>query len=129
MTTATAAISLMRPEALAPASEKDSDAALVRRFLDDRYPLAFAELIRHHERPVFRLAASVIGPGHEDAPEDLTQEIFVHVYHKISGFRFASRFSTWLYRVAYRKAIDALTSARPFSGTCRPRTATRWATP
>ena len=60
MTTSSAAISLMRPGAMAPASEKDSDAALVRRFLDDRDPLLFAELIRHHERPVFRLAASLL---------------------------------------------------------------------
>ena len=102
----------MRPQAAAPASEKDADAALVRRFLDGRDPFVFAELIRNHERPVFRLAASVLGPGHEAAAEDLTQEIFVHVYHKLSGFRFASRFSTWLYRVAYRKAIDEKRKAR-----------------
>ena len=90
----------------------DEDATLVREFLDGGDPMIFAELIRRYERPVFRLTASVLGPGFEAAAEDLTQEIFVHVFHKLSTFRFASRFSTWLYRVAYRKAIDEKRKAR-----------------
>jgi RNA polymerase sigma-70 factor (ECF subfamily) len=31
--------------------------------------------------------------------EDLTQEIFIHVYHKIGGFRGESTMTTWLHRV------------------------------
>ena len=90
----------------------DEDAKLVRLFLRDRDPMVFSELVRKHERPVFRLVASVLGPGFVTAAEDPTQEIFVHVYHKLGGFRFAARFSTWLYRVAYRKAIDEKRKAR-----------------
>ena len=61
---------------------------------------------------MFRLVASILGPGHSADAEDLTQDIFIHVYHKLDGFRFASRFSTWLYRIAYRKAIDEKRRAR-----------------
>ena len=109
-----ASIAQMRPGLQRPAASKqvDVDARLVRLFLEDRDPAVFAELVRKHERPVFRLVASVLGPGFVSAAEDLTQEIFVHVYHKLGGFRFAARFSTWLYRVAYRKAIDEKRKAR-----------------
>lgn len=98
----------------------DPDILLVRRFLEDPDPLAFAELVRRHEGPVLRLCSSILGPGFEADAEDLAQEIFVHVYHSLTGFRFASRFSTWLYRVAYRKAIDRKRLARfsrPHAGT------------
>ena len=109
-----ASIAQMRPGLQRPAASKqvDVDARLVRLFLEDRDPAVFAELVRKYERPVFRLVASVLGPGFVSAAEDLTQEIFVHVYHKLGGFRFAARFSTWLYRVAYRKAIDEKRKAR-----------------
>jgi RNA polymerase sigma-70 factor (ECF subfamily) len=91
---------------LAAQEPADPDEVLVRRFLRDRDPAAFAALARRHEAPVFRLVASILGPGHEADAEDVAQEIFIHVYHRLSSFRFRSRFSTWLYRVAYRKAID-----------------------
>ncbi len=109
-----ASIAQMRPRlgGLASPKRADVDAELVRLFLQDRDPSVFAELVRKYERPVFRLVASVLGPGFVTAAEDLTQEIFVHVYHKLGGFRFAAQFSTWLYRVAYRKAIDEKRRAR-----------------
>ena len=111
-----ASIAQMRPglesQTRTVAKTIDEDAELVRLFLQDRDPAVFSELVRKHERPVFRLVASVLGPGFVSAAEDLTQEIFVHVYHKLGGFRFAARFSTWLYRVAYRKAIDEKRKAR-----------------
>ena len=90
----------------------DEETELIRLFLEQRDPLLFAQLVKKYERPVFRLAASVLGPGFDSAAEDLTQEIFVHVFHQLGSFRFASRFSTWLYRVAYRKAIDEKRKAR-----------------
>ena len=106
-------VSFMRPRDRGLGfANRDQDAEPVRLFLENRDPTLFSELVRKYERPVFRLSASVLGPGFESAAEDLTQEIFVHVFHKLGTFRFASRFSTWLYRVAYRKAIDEKRKAR-----------------
>ncbi|MBK8188434.1 MAG: sigma-70 family RNA polymerase sigma factor [Cellvibrio sp.] len=38
--------------------------------------------------------------------EDLVQETFLRAYLSLSGFNAQSRFSTWLYRIAYNLAID-----------------------
>jgi RNA polymerase sigma-70 factor (ECF subfamily) len=38
--------------------------------------------------------------------EDLQQETFLRAYLSLAGFNAQSRFSTWLYRIAYNLAID-----------------------
>lgn len=38
--------------------------------------------------------------------EDLAQEIFLHIFRKLSSFRHRSSFSTWLYRIAINKCND-----------------------
>jgi len=42
---------------------------------------------------------------HQDSA-DLTQAIFIKVFQKISSFKFQSKFSTWLYRVAFNQTIN-----------------------
>ena len=41
----------------------------------------------------------------EDA-EEVTQEVFLIIYRKLSGFRFESSFKTWVYRIAVNCAIN-----------------------
>ena len=38
--------------------------------------------------------------------EDATQDVFLLAYRKLATFRGDSSFSTWLYRLAYNRAID-----------------------
>jgi RNA polymerase sigma-70 factor (ECF subfamily) len=44
--------------------------------------------------------------------EEITQEIFLRVYRTAHSFRHESKFSTWLYRIAYREAVDCKARAR-----------------
>ncbi len=39
--------------------------------------------------------------------EDVSQEVFVQVYQSVKNFRGDAKLSTWLYRVAVTKALDA----------------------
>ncbi len=65
---------------------------------------AFEELIRRHERRVFRLLYRMMG-NREDA-EDLTQETFLSLHRYGHRFRAEARFSTFVYRVAANAALN-----------------------
>src|SRR5690606_22670591 len=40
--------------------------------------------------------------------EDVSQEVFLKVYQKLSGFSFQSKLSTWIATIAYRTAVNYL---------------------
>jgi RNA polymerase sigma-70 factor (ECF subfamily) len=106
------ALSLMGSAATAADRNLTDEERLIRRFLRGRDPQLFAELIRPYEAPVHRLVASTLGAALVAEADDCTQEIFLHVYRKLPVFRFESRFSTWLYRIARNRAIDHLRRPR-----------------
>jgi RNA polymerase sigma-70 factor, ECF subfamily len=64
---------------------------------------AFEELYRRYHRRVYNLCLRMTNRGAE--AEDLTQEIFIHVYRKIGGFRGESAMMTWLHRVTVNKVL------------------------
>ncbi len=81
-----------------------------QRLSEAREP--FEVLVERYQERLFRLVASVLGPGSAAEAEDLTQEIFLEAYRKLHTFRGASRLSTWLHRLALRRAIDRRRLAR-----------------
>jgi RNA polymerase sigma-70 factor (ECF subfamily) len=70
---------------------------------DDRL---FEVLVERYRNAVFRIALSVLGPFRVPDAEDVTQEVFVRAHKTLAAFRHESRFSTWLYRMAFNLAID-----------------------
>jgi RNA polymerase sigma-70 factor (ECF subfamily) len=88
------------------------DRALVEGFLSEGAEDCFERLVDRYKGKVFRLALSVMGPGGAAEAEDITQEVFLQVYRKLSTFRQESRFSTWLYRIAYHRALEHRQKAR-----------------
>ena len=67
---------------------------------------AFESLYRSHCARVFALCTRMLKNAAE--AEDLTQEIFLHVFRKIHSFRGESAFSTWLYRVSVNMVLMRL---------------------
>jgi RNA polymerase sigma-70 factor (ECF subfamily) len=65
---------------------------------------AFDELMTRHERAVFRLCFRFV-KNREDAM-DLTQEVFIKAFEKLTAFRGDARFKTWLYRVAVNHCLN-----------------------
>jgi len=86
-----------------PVEGRAEDEAIIAQVLDGDVE-AFAELVRRHRDSVYRVGLSWFH-RHEEA-EDLVQEVFVKAYTKLASFRGASRFSTWLLRIAYNTAIS-----------------------
>ena len=58
---------------------------------------AFGELYNRHHRRVYSLCLRMTQNGTE--AEDLTQEVFVHLFRKIGSFRGESAFTSWLHRL------------------------------
>ena len=93
-------------------TDAGSGERLARRFRDSRDTKVFDELVRRYQASVFRIVAATLGPDKNADVEDCVQEVFIDVFYKIGNFRFQSRFSTWLYRVARNKAVDVLRKPR-----------------
>jgi RNA polymerase sigma-70 factor (ECF subfamily) len=65
---------------------------------------AACELLRTHYEDVYSYLRRLCG-NQADA-EDLTQQTFLKVWSTLDGFKGRSKFSTWLYRIAYNTHID-----------------------
>ena len=44
--------------------------------------------------------------NNEDESKDIMQEVFVRVYQKLNTYRFESKFSTWVYKVAVTTTLN-----------------------
>ena len=65
---------------------------------------SFEELVRRHERKVFRLLLRMMGTREE--AEDVAQETFLSLHRHGHRFRGDARFSTFIYRVASNAALN-----------------------
>jgi RNA polymerase sigma-70 factor, ECF subfamily len=71
---------------------------------------AFSILLLRHRSKVYRLGMSFFH-DREDA-DDFTQDVFVKAYTALGTFKGRSAFSTWLLRIAYNTAINAVRKRR-----------------
>jgi RNA polymerase sigma factor (sigma-70 family) len=67
---------------------------------------AFAHLVDAYKNMVFSLAFKMT-KNREEA-EEISQDTFTKAYKNIHKFKGDSRFSTWLYRIAYHACLDAI---------------------
>ncbi len=64
---------------------------------------AYHELLRRHEPLVFNTCLTMVG-AYQDA-EEVCQDAFVQVFHKIKQFERRAAFKTWLFRIAYNLCL------------------------
>jgi RNA polymerase sigma-70 factor (ECF subfamily) len=69
------------------------------------------ELVRHHQRQIVILAASLVNDATE--AEDLAQEAFIRAFRNLDLLVDPSRFGAWLRRIAVGVSIDWLRAFRP----------------
>ena len=63
-----------------------------------------------HSHSLFRVAFRIT--GNEADAEDVVQEAFLRGYQKLEGFESRSNFSTWIYRIAVRCALDRVSGRK-----------------
>ena len=71
---------------------------------------AFAYLVDAYKNMVFSLVFKMT-KNREEA-EEISQDTFIKAYKNISKFKGESKFSTWLYRIAYHTCLDAIKKNR-----------------
>ena len=65
---------------------------------------SYRELLRRHQPLVFNTCRRRLR-SEQDA-EEVCQDAFLQVFHKIGSFEGRSSFKTWLYRVVYNLCVD-----------------------
>jgi RNA polymerase sigma-70 factor (ECF subfamily) len=89
--------------------DMETDEELVARVLaGDRN--AFRHLIARYERLVAHVVSRLV---RDDADrEEVCQDVFLRVYRGVGHFRFGSKLSTWIARIAHRASLNHLEKKR-----------------
>ncbi|THD65781.1 sigma-70 family RNA polymerase sigma factor [Robertkochia marina] len=71
---------------------------------------AFAILVDRYQDMAYTIAVRILHDPDEAA--DVVQESFIKSYEVLDSFRGDAKFSSWIYRIVYRKALDRLKSIK-----------------
>jgi RNA polymerase sigma-70 factor (ECF subfamily) len=80
--------------------------AVLARRIGSGDTAAFAELMRKHNRMLFRTARAILRDDAE--AEDAVQEAYLRAYWSIGRFRGEAKLSTWLVRIVANEALARL---------------------
>ena len=89
----------------------EDEALLVEQIVSGEWEL-FRLLIERYQQKVHAMGLSFFH-NREDAA-DFTQDVFIRSYRSLASFRGRSRFSTWLYRIAYNTAVNGINRRREY---------------
>jgi RNA polymerase sigma-70 factor, ECF subfamily len=70
------------------------------------HTITFTDIYEKHEKPVYNYVLRMVRD--QEAAKDLTQDIFIKVYHKLTSFKGDAQISSWLYRIATNAYVDYL---------------------
>lgn len=84
---------------------KDIDHELVDKFIggDEK---AFNELVKKHQQNIYWHARRMVG-NHLDADE-ITQQVIIVLYKKLSTFNFKSALKTWIYKITQTRSLNLI---------------------
>lgn len=68
----------------------------------------FAVLVDRYKDLVFTLAIKML--NNREEAEEVSQDTFIKVFKKLKKFKGDSKFSTWIYRIAYNTCLDRIKS-------------------
>jgi RNA polymerase sigma-70 factor (ECF subfamily) len=91
---------------------QDSDDNLIVAQIVSGQKDLFRLLVRRYERPIYGMGKSFFRNA-EDA-SDFVQEVFLKVYRNLSRFEGRSRFSTWVYKIAYNTAVNGINRRKEY---------------
>ena len=88
-------------------SKEMSDEDLVKGIVANNDTLLFEILYDRYSKVVYNKCLGFSKSGQE--AEDLTQDVFLKLFVKLSSFKGKSKFSTWLYAFTYNHCVNYVT--------------------
>lgn len=85
--------------------QSNTDQQLIEQTLEGD-TRAFGTLVERYQGFVFTIVLRMVKVREE--AEEVSQDTFLKAFESLSSFRGDSKFSSWLYSIAYRKALDRL---------------------
>jgi RNA polymerase sigma-70 factor (ECF subfamily) len=76
---------------------------------------AFSILVDRYKDLVYTLAIRMM--KHKEEAEEVAQDTFIKVFSSLNKFKGDSKFSTWIYKVAYNTCLDRLKKNKRKQGT------------
>lgn len=67
---------------------------------------AFSAIVKSTEGLVAQIVFRMV--NHAEDRKDIAQDIYLKAFHKLPGFRFGSKLSTWIGQIAYHTCFDYL---------------------
>lgn len=67
---------------------------------------AYSFLVEKYQNFVYTIVIRMVKVKEE--AEEVSQDTFIKAFQSLSSYRGESKFSTWLYSIAYRKALDRI---------------------
>jgi RNA polymerase sigma-70 factor (ECF subfamily) len=64
----------------------------------------FTALLNKYQKRVY-YQIKRMGIDHADA-DDIAQQVWIKVWHKLDGFKMESEFGTWVFRIAYNETLN-----------------------
>ena len=89
----------------APPVSIDQDAVLMLRVREGDQA-SFGVLLQRHRAPVFHFLCRMV--QNQAVAEELAQEVFLRIYRSRSTYEPTAKFTTWLFRIATRLALNSL---------------------
>lgn len=71
---------------------------------------AFAVLVDRYKDMIFTLALKMV-KNREEA-EEVSQDTFIKIFNSLNKFKGDSKFSTWIYKIAYNTCLDRLKKSK-----------------
>lgn len=67
---------------------------------------AFAVLVDRYKDMIFSLSLKMV--RNREEAEEVAQDTFIKIFNSLSKFKGDSKFSTWIYKIAYNTCLDRL---------------------
>jgi len=66
----------------------------------------YTHIVSRYKNLVYSIVLRML--KNEDDANEVAQDVFIKVYTSLASFKGESKFSTWIYKIAYHKCLDAI---------------------